>query len=608
MAVLLSGLVLIAWHFLYAGPKMREEQERQKRIAAEKVQKTPPGSTVGPQQPGAAPVPGQAAPPRPGTASAQPQISREAQISASPRVAIETATLKGSIALKGGRIDDLVLTRYRQTVKPDSPPVALFSPSGSPEPFYAEFGWNPAVGASVKVPGPETIWQVEGNRTLTPTAPVTLKYDNGEGLVFHRIIKIDENYMFSVADEVENKSASDVTLYPYALISRHYRPKTEGFYIQHEGLVGFVGADGYQEVTYDKAIEFGANGKTFKKEPGGWLGITDKYWAAAIIPDQQAAYAGRFWGENAGGRQKFQTDYLIDPVVIPKNGKQTIFGRLFAGAKNVKQVERYGSELGIKKFDLLIDWGWFYFITKPLFYVLDFFGHLFKNFGLAILMTTVIVKLIFFPLANKSYQSMSKMKKLQPEMERIRERFKDDRSRQQQAMMELYQKEKINPMAGCLPILLQIPVFFALYKVLFTTIEMRHAPFFGWIKDLSAPDPTTVFNLFGLLPFTVPEGISLLHVGVWPLLMGLTMWVQMKLNPTPPDPVQAKIFTWMPIVFTFMLAPFAAGLVIYWTWNNLLSIIQQYVIMKREGADVPLMENLGLDKLFGGKKDSKAAK
>jgi YidC/Oxa1 family membrane protein insertase len=616
LAIVLSGLVLIAWHFLYAGPKMKEEQERQKRIAQHQGQQQTggpavPGVSPGPQSPaGAPPVPG-AAPaagaPRQGVTAPVPAATREAVVQATPRVPIETSTLLGSIALKGGRIDDIVLAKYRQTTKPDSKQVTLFSPSGAPEPFYAEFGWNAPAGSSAKVPGPDAVWTLESGQKLTTQTPVTLRHDNGEGLIFRRTIAIDDAYMFSVRDEVENTSSGDVTLFPYALISRHYRPTIEGFYIQHEGLIGVIGAEGLQEITYDKAIEFGAPGKTFRKEAGGWLGITDKYWAAALIPNQKDGYAGRVWGEKSGARERFQTDYMLDPVVVPKGGRQAVEGRLFAGAKNVKQIQKYANTLGIKKFDLLIDWGWFYFITKPLFYVLDFFGHALGNFGLAILATTVLVKLIFFPLANKSYASMSKMKLVQPELERIRERYKDDKARLQQAMMELYQKEKINPMAGCLPVLLQIPVFFALYKVLFTTIEMRHAPFYGWIKDLSAADPTNIFNLFGLIPITIPDTIPFLHLGIWPILMGLTMWVQMKLNPAPPDPVQAKIFAWMPVLFTFMLGTFAAGLVIYWTWNNLLSILQQYVIMRKQGVEIPLMKNLGLDRFFPDKKASKPA-
>jgi YidC/Oxa1 family membrane protein insertase len=616
LAILLSGMVLIGWHFFYAGPKLQEAQERERRLAAQKTaqsQTMAPGTAGTTTQPGGVVSPS-GSPQLPGVAAPGATVvaaTRADRIAASPRIAIDAAALKGSVSLKGGRIDDLVLPQYRQEVSPSSPPVVLFSPSGSPQPFYAEYGWYVPAGSTVKVPTAETLWTATSTGPLTDSSAVSLQWNNGEGLVFNRTIKFDKTYLFSIRDEVQNKSAADVTLYPYSLLSRHYRPKIEGFFIQHEGLIGVVGADGYQEITYDKALEYGGQGKAFKKEPGGWIGITDKYWAATTMPDQKAIYEARMRGWKDGSREFYQTDYILDPVIIGKGGSNSVESRLFAGAKQVRLVEEYAKTEGIKKFDLLIDWGWFYFITKPMFYVLDFFGKLFKNFGLAILATTVLVKMIFFPLANKSYQSMSRMKKLQPEMERIRERFKDDKMKQQQAMMELYKTEKVNPMAGCLPVLLQVPVFFALYKVLFTTLEMRHAPFFGWIKDLSAPDPSNIFNLFGMLPFTIPESVPFLHLGFWPLVMGVTMFVQMKLNPTPPDPIQEKIFTWMPVMFTFMLAPFAAGLVIYWSWNNLLSIIQQYVIMKKEGVDVPLMRNLGVDKLIdklgGGKKSDTPA-
>ena len=480
-----------------------------------------------------------------------------------------------------------MLVRYKETTAPDSPNVVLFSPPESPAPYYAEYGWASG-GAAVKLPGRNTLWRVVGDAgvPLSPGAPVTLEWDNGEGLVFRRVISVDENYMFSVRQEVENNSGKEITLYPYALISRHGTPKTAGFWILHEGLIGVLGEEGYQTANYDDILE---EKEIAFSSSSGWLGITDKYWAAVLAPDQKARYKARFTGAEAGGRQFYQTDYLLGAVRIPHGASQAITGNLFAGAKEVHQIDAYEERLGIVQFGLLIDWGWFYFITQPLFYALDFFYRLVGNFGVSILIVTVLVKLLFFPLANKSYVSMSKMKKLQPEMKRIQERFKDDRPRQQQALMELYQKEKVNPMSGCLPILIQIPVFFALYKVLFVTIEMRHAPFFGWIQDLSAKDPTSIFNLFGLLPYEVPDFLT---IGVWPILMGLSMWVQMKLNPAPQDEIQKKIFAWMPVFFTFILAPFPAGLVIYWTWNNLLSIIQQWVIMSRQGVKVELFDNL----------------
>jgi len=423
---------------------------------------------------------------------------------------------------------------------------------------------------------------------------VTLSYDNGKGLKFTRTIALDDKYMFTIDDTVANTGSDSVTLYPYALVSRHETPKVQGFYILHEGLIGVVDDGGLEEISYKKAVE---NPPATFKSQNGWLGITDKYWATVVIPEQGKGFDAKFSGTQSEGRDRFQTDYLMGPLSIPAGGTGEAKGQVFAGAKEVNTVDAYASKYGIPKFDLLIDWGWFYFLTKPLFFALDFFYKLVGNFGVAILIVTLCIKLVLFPLANKSYVSMSKMKLLAPEMQRIKERYGDDRMRQQQAMMELYKKEKVNPASGCLPILVQIPVFFALYKVLFVTIEMRHAPFFGWIKDLSAPDPTSVFNLFGLLPFDpsqVPVIGHFLLIGAWPLVMGVTMWVQMKLNPAPPDPMQQKIFAWMPVFFTFLLASFPAGLVIYWAWNNTLSVIQQSVIMARQGVEIPLLENLGI--------------
>jgi YidC/Oxa1 family membrane protein insertase len=422
---------------------------------------------------------------------------------------------------------------------------------------------------------------------------VTLVYDNGEGLEFRRTIAVDDKYLFTVKDEVVNKGTAPVTLFPYALISRHGTPKTEGFYILHEGLIGVLGDQGLQEVSYKtvddkKSIPF--------KATNAWLGITDKYWATALLPDNTATLQARFSGGVIGANTKtYQTDYLQDPQTIAPGATGSANARLFAGAKEVQVVDGYEKQLNLNRFELLIDWGWFHFITKPMFQVMDWLYRYFGNFGVAILLITVIIKILFFPLANKSYASMAKMKAVQPQLLVIRDRYADDKMKQQQAMMELYKKEKINPLAGCLPIVIQIPVFFALYKVLFITIEMRHAPFFGWIKDLAAPDPTTIFNLFGLIPWdpsVVPVLGPFLMLGVWPLIMGATMWAQMKLNPAPPDPTQKMIFDWMPVIFTFMLASFPAGLVIYWAWNNLLSVIQQSVIMRKHGAKIELWDNL----------------
>ncbi len=594
LALALSILVLFAWQAFFVQPDA--ERLRQQQQAAQQTQ-TPAG------QPGAVPQPGVIAPAAPGTVTpSSPSVTpagqtRSAALEASPRIPIDTPNLRGSISLRGARIDDLVLKQFKETVKPNSENVTLLSPSGSPKPYYAEHGWTASASEGVKLPTAETVWTAEAQRPLTAENPVKLSYDNGEGLIFRRTVAVDADYMFTVTQEVENKSARAVTLYPYALISRHEKPLTAGFFILHEGLIGVMGEEGLQEIGYDTAAE---DKTTTFKATSGWLGITDKYWATALIPDQTAPYEAHFQGSSGNGRDSFQTDFLLGPLTIAPGAKQASASMLFAGAKQVNVIDAYETKYNIRLFERMIDWGWFYFITKPLFHALDFFYHLVGNFGVSILIVTVLVKLIFFPLANKSYESMSKMKKLQPEMKRLQERYKDDKMKQQQALMELYKKEKINPLSGCLPILVQIPVFFALYKVIFVSIEMRHAPFFGWIQDLSAPDPTTIFNLFGLIPWAPPE---FLMVGAWAILMGITMFVQMKLNPTPPDPIQQQIFTWMPVLFTFLLASFPAGLVIYWTWNNALSILQQWYIMRRQGVEVNLLENLGI-----GRKSTSAGK
>jgi YidC/Oxa1 family membrane protein insertase len=593
LAVILSGLVLIAWQYFYNVPQM-EKQRAQSQTQAELAKPTPqatPGTT-----PQAGNTPAATQP-----ASAAPVVSRDAALAASPRIKIETPSVSGSIALKGARIDDLLLEKYRETVDPASPAIVLFAPSQTAHPYYAEFGWVPASGSTARLPDQNTVWQQEGSGALTPTSPVTLKYDNGEGLTFRRTIAIDDHYLFTIKDDVTNVGTVPVTLYPFALISRHGTPQVSGYYILHEGLIGYLGDQGLQEFSYKKIDD--AKSVNFNVTDG-WLGITDKYWASALLPDTSAKLQARFSSNLAGTNRTYQTDYLLDPQTIAIGGTGSANARLFAGAKEAGVVGinfplvgfgGYNKQLGLNHFDLLIDWGWFYFITKPMFLALDWFYRLFGNFGVSILLVTVLVKLLFFPLANKSYASMAKMKSVQPQLAALKERYPDDRVKQQQEMMEIYKKEKINPIAGCLPVALQIPVFFSLYKVLFVTIEMRHAPFFGWIKDLSAPDPTNLFTLFGLLHFD-PTQLPLighyLALGIWPIIMGITMWFQMKLNPTPPDPTQKMIFDWMPLIFTFMLAGFPAGLVIYWAWNNTLSVLQQSFIMRKNGVKVELFDNL----------------
>jgi YidC/Oxa1 family membrane protein insertase len=613
IAVMLSVAVMLGWQFFYAGPAMKAQQEKAQRerlaqqAEAEKAASSAPGASSTPATttaPGAA-LPG--AQPREAI-SAIPSGTRTEVLAQTQRVPIETPSLTGSISLKGGLVDDIVLVNYRETVDPKSPNVVLFSPLGAPNAYFAEFGWQGAARSQTAVPDSETIWQADAGAKLTPSTPVTLTWDNGQGLKFQRKLAIDDHYMITVTDEVQNTTSGDIVLTPYGRLYRFGLPHTSGYSVLHEGLIGVPGDAGLQEIAYSKVMEDGGS-KTFDGKTGGWLGITDKYWAATLIPDQKATYAASFRGQPKKGSspEVFWTDYSIGGLVVPAGSDVKSEARLYAGAKQVKTVEAYEEKLGITKFELLIDWGMFYFITKPLYYLLDWLYGILGNFGLAILAVTVIVKGLFFPLANKSYESMAKMKKLQPQMEQLRERYKDDKAKQQQELMALYQKEKINPLAGCLPILVQIPVFFALYKVLFVSIDMRHAPFFGWIRDLSVADPTSLFNLFGLLPYAVPE---FLHIGVWPIIMGLTMWLQMQLNPPQPDPIQQQIFSWMPLMFTFLLGAFPAGLVIYWAWNNILSIAQQWYISHKQGVDVHLVQNLkrnfgAVARLFGRKTESK---
>lgn len=582
LAIVLSMAVLIAWQFFSGVPQM--EQQRQQAAQQQAAQQAAQdGST--------APTPGNAAVPNAGS-GAPGTLTRAEALARAPRVAIDTPRLIGSVNLRGGRVDDLSLKDYHETVDRQSPIIVLLSPSGGPTPFYAEFGWVPGAGVNVKVPDGQTVWTVADGAKLTPDTPLELSFDNGAGLIFRRTISIDANYMFHVVDKVENTTAEPVALHPYGLVSRHGTPHTLGYYILHEGLIGVTTEGGLHEIKYKDIAErktesFGST--------GGWLGITDKYWAATVIPGAAEKVQARFTASQAGQDLTYQTDFLGDAVTVAPGATAETDARLFAGAKEVRVVDGYQAAYNIDRFDLLIDWGWFYFITKPLFLVIDWIYKGVGNFGVAILIVTVLLKAIFFPLANKSYASMAKMKAVQPEIQALRERYSDDRMKLQQEMMEIYKKEKINPVAGCLPILIQIPVFFALYKVLFVTIEMRHAPFFGWIKDLSAPDPTTIFNLFGLIPWdpgAVPVIGHFLMLGVWPIIMGITMWAQMKLNPAPPDPTQKMIFDWMPLVFTFMLASFASGLVIYWAWNNTLSVIQQSIIMRRNGVKIELWDNV----------------
>jgi YidC/Oxa1 family membrane protein insertase len=609
LAIVLSGLVLLAWSYFFAPTQLLGPQKPPQTQAQNQGQSQGQNQAQNQSQtatPTAPPPGGQStAPTVPGqSASAPKALTRDDALKQSgDRVAIETDSIKGSIALKGARIDDVLLVKYRETIDPKSPPIELLSPSGSPHPFYAEFGWVGGAGAKPPVlPTADTVWKQEGSGALTPDHPVVLTYTNDDKLTFRRTIKVDDKYLFSVTDEVANGGSEPVTLYPFGLVSRHGEPPTSGYGIQHEGPIGRMGDKCLRQGGFSMYVECHEESyKTLedKKElkfdvTDAWFGFTDKYWAASLVPDPKAHVQAKF-SYAAGQTKSFQADYILDPRTIAPGASATAEGRLFAGAKEVHVVSSYSDALQLNHFDLLIDWGRFYFFTKPMFEFLDFIYRWVGNFGIAILLVTVAIKALFFPLANKSYASMAKMKAVQPLMASIKERFPDDRAKQQQEMMELYKREKINPVAGCVPIFIQIPVFFALYKVLFTTIEMRHAPFFGWIHDLSAPDPTNLFNLFGLIPWdptTVPVIGHFLVLGAWPVVMGITMWMQMKLNPAPPDPAQQIVFSWMPLIFTFMLASFSAGLVIYWAWNNTLSVIQQSIIMKKHGAKIELWSNI----------------
>ncbi|MFQ5785504.1 MAG: membrane protein insertase YidC [Alphaproteobacteria bacterium] len=574
IALALSFVIIIGWNILYDIPRQQRLLKQQATEEAATPREATPAPTAEPVD-----VPAPSGAP----AAVEVERSPEDVLKKTVRVAIESPRLDGSISLRGGSIDDLKLTGYHETVDPQSPEITLLSPVGTTKAYYARFGWWVAPNADIAVPDADTEWKADVD-TLTPDQPVTLTWDNGAGLVFTRRIALDENYMFTVTQRVTNTGTESVDLNPYGLISRSGTPKTLGYYILHEGMLGvFNGV--LEEIKYkDEDIIYDSARKKGGKRlnsTGGWLGITDKYWLVALVPDQSAAFDGRFRHLVSNGVDKYQVDFARGLQTVPAGGGIEVSNRLFAGAKVVKLVNHYAEDGGIERFDLAIDWGWYPFLTKPIFFTIDYFNGVLGNFGLAILLLTVIIKGLFFPLANKSYKSMSKMKKLQPKMMELRERYQDDKARLQKELMALYKAEKANPMSGCLPIVVQIPVFFSLYKVLFVTIEMRHAPFFGWIRDLSAPDPTSVFNLFGLLPFDPP---GFLAIGIWPLVMGLTMFLQQRLNPQPPDPTQAKIMMMLPVVFTFLFARFPAGLVIYWAWNNVLSITQQWVIMRRMGV------------------------
>ena len=495
-------------------------------------------------------------------------ISREDSIKKDKRIKIENNSIVGSINLKGAQIDDISFKNHKQKVEGDKN-IIFLNPAETENGFYIETGWT-SVGNKIKIPTKESVWSVKGNNILSESSPIVLQWNNGEGIVFEKKIELDNKYLFRITQQVRNNSNSSIDLYPYAQMTRNKVPDDiQNFYIQHEGFIG-VFDDELKEDDYDDIKEK----KIVRESNEGWLGITDKYWMTAFVPEKGKNFKSTFLYDNG-----YKANYIInEPTTINKSSTGINQLRLFVSAKEVETIDGYAADQNINKFDLVIDWGWFYFFTKPLFFVIDYLFKISGNFGYAIVLLTIAIRLIFYPLANFSFKSMAKMKAVQPEMMRLKELHKDDKVKLQQEMMALYRKEKINPASGCLPVLIQIPFFFAIYKMLFISLEMRHQPFFGWIKDLSAADPTTIFNLFGLIPWDPP---SFMIIGIWPILMGASMWVQQKLNPAPADPIQAKIFAFFPLFLTIILASFPSGLVVYWTVNNILTIAQQYVIVKQ---------------------------
>jgi YidC/Oxa1 family membrane protein insertase len=550
LAVVLSALVLLGWSFLseklLPAPAPQAEQVDNKQAAPA-------------PQPKAAPAP-----------QAPPKVRPRGQVLAeSPRIQIRTPRLQGSISLKGARFDDLVLLKERETIAKDSPPVRLLSPAGTPGAYFASFGWT---GQGVQVPGADTQWTASAP-VLAPGRPVTLSWSNPSGQTFEMIIGVDDNYLFTVRQRVQNRGLAPVAVRPYGLISRAQMSHDPSSWTVHVGPIGYL--DGAAEYGVDWDDLEGGKAKTFNSN-GGWLGFTDKFWLTALAPVGNPPLAASFAGTPSGG---FQADYAEPEQVVPPGGAVQTDTRLFAGAKEKALLDRYERE-GIPKISKSIDWGWFEWFMRPIFDVLNWLFQVTGNFGLAIICLTIIVRLLMFPIAQKQFTSMAAMRKVQPKLKALQERYKNDKAKQQQAMLKLYQEEKINPAAGCLPILLQIPIFYALYKVLLVSVEMRHQPFVLWIKDLSAPDPLTPINLFGLLNFTPP---GFLLIGILPILLGITMWLQFKLNPQQMDPTQQQIFALMPWVMMVILAPFAAGLVLYWVTSNVLTIAQQWWLYRRFG-------------------------
>ena len=548
VAIALSMSVLLFWGAFFETPKKPIDQKN-----IQKVEQKSGQSSIAPtiNQP-----------------TVIKNISREDSINKSKRVKIENNSIIGSINLKGAQIDDISFKNHKQEVDGNEN-IIFLNPAETENGFYIETGWT-SIGNKIKIPTKESVWSVKGNNILSNNSPVVLHWNNGEGVLFEKKIELDEKYLFKISQQVRNNSNSSIDLYPYAQMTRNKIPDDiQNFYIQHEGFIG-VFDDELKEDDYDDIKKK----KIVRESNEGWLGITDKYWMTAFVPEKGKNFKSTFLYDNG-----FKANYIINkPTTINKSSTGINELRLFVSAKEVETIDGYAADQNINKFDLVIDWGWFYFFTKPLFFVIDYLFKFSGNFGIAIVLITIAIRALFFPLANFSFRSMAKMKAVTPEMQRLKELHKDDKVKLQQEMMALYRKEKINPASGCLPVLIQIPFFFAIYKMLFISLEMRHQPFFGWIKDLSAADPTSIFNLFGLIPWDPP---SFMIIGIWPILMGASMWVQQKLNPAPADPIQAKIFAFFPLFLTIILASFPSGLVVYWTINNILTIAQQYVIVKQ---------------------------
>ena len=588
LATALSFVVIMLWFVLFPPPEATDTADM---TAPETAQQT--GQQTSEQGGDVAVAPGAAdTGTATDTASAAP-AGEEPQQDDAPRIEIDTPELLGSISLRGGRIDQLALKDYRETLEPDSDIVTLLSPVGSEHPYYALFGWAPGSGLSPdQVPGANTLWEVETEGTLTPDSPIVLTWDNGAGLTFRREMSVDDKFMFTVTQSVENTGGDTRSLAPYGILARHGTPPDlKNFFILHEGGIRIVDGE-LSEIDYDD-FEPASNHETIGVEQSAWTGFTDHYWMTTLIPEQRAGTKISTFKDTR--REIFQTTAKQPTVSLGAGETATASTRVFAGAKEWETIRNYQNEQDVPKFLDSIDWGWFFFLTKPIFAVLHWLHNVIGNMGWSIIALTLIIKALLLPLAFKSYVSMAKMKELQPQMEKIKENAGDDRQKLQQEMMALYKKEKVNPASGCLPILMQIPIFFSLYKVIFVTLELRHAPWIGWINDLSAPDPSSLYNLWGLLPWAAPEPgsiLALIFIGVLPLFLGISMWLQQKLNPAPTDPTQQMIFAWMPWVFMFMLGSFASGLVLYWIANNTITFTQQYLIMRSQGYKPDVFGNI----------------